>query len=497
MGFKNGRWKERGGSRATTASRPSPAGLAAEMRSPESVGDLITNAEAAVINGEAAAKKYNKSGAGSRAFQMGRKFGERAILGRGLVGAYSRGPKFGGAIFGLAKGAGRVGRVAFRRTPWGLIEAVWPLVFPAVQENYTINNGWVPVNNYDNSPSQPCVSAGGPANKYRLGSATCPSAGCFANCQTGQADGTNTDFVSGSVIATSGGLNFLYLRYRYFNGLFWRLDEVIQFWKPPSGSHNPTVTYVPASPGVTTQRLVVVEDIIAPGLPGAQALDFSRPVEWFDAISDTEQSYSVPMPSTAEYWPSPYPLDSTQTLSVPGAGQGGGSPVVVPTRPASRPPGGRYRETKWGTSRLMARLLRLSLSLTEVVDSLEAIVDAVPEEQLKKCKAAAKQRYRRNKESGEYWGARSGKMMPHEMAACIYRNLDVLDFGEAAYNLVINEIGDLFFGFQSGVLDSAIRSTGRKVTKNPFMGASLDLPGLDDEFWQRVQDHIDNMEARN
>ena len=453
--------------------RSPSTGLGAQMGSAASMGELVTYAERNVSAPQSPrANPYNKSGPGSRAWEMGKKFGQRAALGRAYIGNRGLGLR-GGHIAGLAR--------SLARSPLRFGDTARTIqLLLSVLENVT---------SYDASVYTTDLNCGSAAD-FATGLSG------FSNCNPGVvAKDTAGMSTGGSTVWTWRIVE------DYINPDFWVADPVQRFTR--------SVFDIPAfpitvGPGLVPTPINAPADFATPlptaGMPMAWAPDFSRPANEFSRRpgTETEQFYG-PLPTTGggggsqpAPLPQPVPMPGTQVVAGPPASPPLGDGVLTPPRPPRK----GTKEVKFGASKIMLRLLRLALAMTEALDDLDAIYTALPAHVRKGCKAAARQRHARNVARGEYWGTQSRGMMPHEKLQCLYNNLDALDMNHVMYNLVKTRIEDLFAGAQYGAIDKSLRSSrgmgGPTSTRQPGQAVSLDLPEFDDPFWDDVGDYIES-----
>lgn len=165
-------------------------------------------------------------------------------------------------------------------------------------------------------------------------------------------------------------------------------------------------------------------------------------------------------------------------------------PITKPGVPPSRPPGKRTKEVKFGGKPILVRVLRAVLGVTEVIDTLDALVDAIPDDKQKKCRRLARDRYWKAKNSGSQVGSLNWQMTPQEKIICVGANLDTLDLNQIYYNIIKNELEDMWAGWQYGAIDKQLQISrplgGATSTKNPFDHLPAQLPAWDDPWWDEV-----------
>lgn len=437
------------------------------------MGDLISSAEQSALR-PAGSKRYGKGSEqgyarkASRMFDMGKKIGERAVMGRYYVGLRNSGPQMGSHIM---RGMVRASRVRLDPSRFAdtfsiariLINTLTQTVGPHFSTALTCSTG--------------ATHSSGHAQFSNCGSPESVVADSSMGLQT-----------DGRTVCT-----WRYLR-PYGSPGFSYYARVQRFTKP-NGYPSETVTvsggvderFVPAS--------ALLPRVSPVGAPMGWAPQFNEPVSLFNRNNEpAEQFYSgnapwatadtgtgsavVPLPGTQVITPTPNPPTTTT-----------GNP------PPSNKPGRGRREVKFAGKKIMLRLLRLTLAIGEGLDTVAAIADAIPKDKLKECRKAARQRYYRNKAENKHWGTVNWQMMPHEQTLCIYKNLEYMDLNHVFYNVVKNQIEDLWAGWQYGLVDGAVKSGryhgGPVVTKNPFQHDPLKLPEWDDPFWDEVQDYME------
>lgn len=443
------------------------------------MGDLITGAErASPVSGKSSAK-YNGSGfkrAASPMFKTGYKLGENMVAGRMYVGLKNSGPRMGGNIYVL-------GRTIVRgvlRTPGRLLDGIKIAMVLLDTFSQHIDAQYTSSFQCGGSPT----FASGLANSFN-----CVSPKVVAKSAINQSTNARTVTV------------WQYLG-EYINTTSIYAKPVATYTKP-AGFPN-------ASVDITQNRRIIPQtasSIPWPeiGQPMANAPDFSLPQSAFDQGQQTETSYNPGNWAGTDYGVgtiTPVPLPGTQVITPTPT-----PPVVKPGDPGPSTPSGRRggrKEVKFAGSKIMLRLMRLALATGEGLDRLDAIVDAIPKKDLKECRRKARERYYRNKREGKYWGTVNWQMMPHEQAQCLYDNLEKLDLNHVFYNLVKNEIEDLWVGYQYGAIDKGLqisrRHGGPLSTKNPAEAIPMDdvlpLPDFDQDrdFWQQVEDYLEGRE---
>lgn len=449
------------------------------------MGELISGAERNALSPSksaygAGAKDYAKR-TGSRAFKTGYKLAENMVAGRMYVGLRNSGPRMGGNIItGMRNLAFRGLRFGSRVNPIDainiarvLINTLTEVAGPHYSTALSCSSGadFASGVAYFNNCTSPWVVAKSAMNKSLNARTVC------------------TWKILGDYINPS----FMYC-------------QPVNRWTKPLGYSSETVQVTGGvSPRYVPQSALL--PVTPPvGSPMSWAPDFSRPATDFPSVD--ELAYNTG-PKTGPGWPVPQPVDWTVPLP--------GTQVITPTptppvvKPGDPPPSNPFkgrgrREVKFGGKKFMLRLLRLSLALGEGVDAVNAITKAIPKERLKKCRKAARERYWRNRESGRYGPGQSNwQMTPQEQAACIYANWDKLDMNHVVYQLIKNQIEDLWAGWQYGAIDSVLKSGrgrgGGYVTKNPYEHVPLsDMPfalpdfDQDKDFWDQVEDYLEQKE---
>lgn len=169
-------------------------------------------------------------------------------------------------------------------------------------------------------------------------------------------------------------------------------------------------------------------------------------------------------------------------------------PVTKPGVPPSQRPRKGDREVKFGGKPILVRVLRAVLGVTEVIDTLDALIDAIPDDKTKQCRRLARKRYWDAKNSGRQIGSLNWQMTPQEKIICLGKNLEQLDLNEVYYNLIKNELEDMWAGWQYGAIDRELQISrphgGPTSTRNPLDHKPLKLPEWDDPFWDEVAEYL-------
>lgn len=475
MPYKNGRWvPPRSRSQTQPVYKPAPTSSPSPMASPASMGEMIRAGEQATMgspnNAVGGRNTYNRGQGYAKpksAFDMGKKFGERAALGRLLTGHVSTGPKMNGAIFGLIKSASRYANAA---------KSAWDMTNFVIGKNAKYNTK--------------AVNPGGYTLVWQ-----CQGAPHFWSSSAGP---TEAACANGSLsVLGEGAIGHSNPRARN-----------IYLWENTGARYgpNPDFFYAKASAWWTRPR-----DNPAP-MPwshtleksgtviGPQPLAVNAPTRGPYSYVDTapkpeiQTGYSQPLPTPGtnpgtQTWPYTFPLPSTQVVPVTGR------PVVTPTKTQPiEPPGRGNKQNKWNTNTLIARLGRLALQVSEGIDAVEAITKALPKDALDECKRKAAARQRQAKKEGRQYHALSRKMTPQEMMGCLAANWEQIDVGDALMELIMNQIGDMWAGFQYGAFDKALKISGREVLRTPF--EHVPMPDFrEGKFWEEVLSYLDNKES--
>lgn len=493
-----------GGGRTTTSSRTSTGGNTGfTATSPMSMGELITSAEQRLLRPTSSSSGM-RSGKYDNAMAVGQNLAERFILGRTYYGA-QRGVQVGGYL----------ARAIYRA--YRMRNGEWVNLVVQSLKTYTVNY----------PPQYNIVETCGGSPQFWASAAGWPAGNC------------GTQVVSKTAHNRSNAR-----------------ATTIYFWEDTGVDYTPSTTICrpafkinrptspPASFDVSVTRNKRVwqpsTDYIPFGTPGAWVPQMSWYHQTFqqtapDQFNSSSAPWSKPgasgtvtqtqgggetgtvittktnhLPSTQVFTP-PLTEDptvpgskprtdtdtgtkpGTDTPTVPG-NPGGGGVTTTPGVKPSNPAGPGKKEVKFGTKSILARVLRLGLGMTEVVDAIEAITEALPDKALKECRAKAKQRYRDNKRNGADWGTVNWQMTPQEQAACVFANLDQLDLNQVFYNLVKDQIEDLWYGWQFGILDKQLQISrplgGPTSTKNPFVPGAVELPEWDSPFWDEVAAYL-------
>lgn len=440
------------------------------------MGQLISSAERSALSPSRKPGGNRSSDMGygkktSRMFDMGKRIGERAVMGRYYVGLHNSGPQMGSHIM---RGMLRASQMRFDPR--------------SIMDTFSIA-------------------------RFLVGSLTTvagPHYSTSTNC------GNPETHVSGKVNWSSCSVSEWVVANADMNQSL--NARTVCTWKylrpyPP----NPAFSYFAPSKkwtkplGWAAEKVEII-DSTAPryvpstglslatppaGSPMGWAPGFSAPANHpaFNSGNAPETFYETGAPwkvgQSAFIKPAPVPLPGVQVITpTPNP------PTTTPGVGPSRQPGKRTRERKFAGKKLMLRLLRLSLAVGEGLDGLDAIYKAIPKDKSKACRKAARERYYRNKREGAGWGTVNWQLLPQEKAACIYANLDHMDLNHVFYNLVKNQIEDLWAGWQYAAIDAPIKSGrgrgGGDVTKNPYEHSPLKLPEWDDPFWDEVEDYMES-----
>lgn len=441
--------------------RPAP------MRSPASMGQLVTYAERQALSPSGGRNPYNNSSA----YNYGREFGE-------MRKRAEASKNWGRNAVGRGKGLARF----LRRFSGPMNYADNFRIVRMLVNNLIIG----PI--YDKNVYGVTIFCGGGAT-YASGVHLFNVCGESVNSKSGR-----------NVSLTATVVGFWKQKQDYINPSFFYADPHMKITR---GSTAPAF---PCSVGLTPTPVV---QAIPSGMAGHNPIPtFGQPHGWAPGLNEPVTNFDNPNETEVFNGPGPWEWDyteagdgtrslpGTQTVTPPPVGGGTWTDYV----PAPRPPRRGTKEQKFAGSKIMLRLLRLSLAMTEALDAEKAIYDALPDETKKGCAKLARQRQQRNIREGKYWGTTSRAMMPHEMALCLYHNLDQLKLDHVMYNLVKNQIEDLWAGFQYGAVDNVMRRTrqhgGPLSTKSPYRHQPLDLPDFDDPFWDEVEEWISARERK-
>lgn len=491
-----------GGSSTTTSSRSGATGSTISgMSSPMSMGDLITTAERDMLHRTPVPipKRYNQSS--DAAFAAGvaaaKRFTERAVLGRTYIGRVA-GRTTGGYIF---KSAMRLYRMNPGRYA-NFFSFALQTMHTRVPPNYTTTRNCAAgtalsgVAGFNNC----AVSV---VNGNAMGRSTTGSI-VWSWTDTGQDYGPNPKFrymLPGQEF-TRVGPNIA--------GQWVQIPKHNRVWQP---GQRYTVFGEPMAwaPGFNEPAWVFGGGVAPESFTGSDLASGT-------ATGSVTKGGGLPGPQTGtttatggitstQTLTPPVTKPGTDTSSKPGTDTKTDTPgkpappvvsppvVTTPGVPPSRPPGPGTKEVKFGGKKILVRLLRIALGATEVVDAIDAIADAIPKKQLDKCKAAAKKRYYENKRSGANWGTVNWQMTPGEQTACIAANLEHMDLNHVFYNLVRNQIGDMWAGWQYGLLDKHLQISrplgGPTSTKSPFAHGQAPLPEWGDPFWDEVASYLE------
>lgn len=431
------------------------------------MGELVSRAERSALAPRA--RESAKHGYGpktSKAFDMGKRFGERAIMGRYYVGLGNTGPQMGSHIM---RGMLRASQMRFN--PMRFTDAFG--IARMILGNLTTVAG----------PAYSTSANCGGAPTHVSGLVN------WSHCGIPEWVVANRDM--GRSLNARTVCTWKYLR-PYGPNPDFSYFAPVEKWTKPLGFGTQTVNVPLRDVPVPLTDLPTP----APGQAMSWAPGFNAPVSHpaFNTPAETYYHTGAPweVDNATKAVTATLPLPSVQVITPTPT-----PPTLTGTKPGpSRGPGRRVKERKFAGKKIMLRLLRLGLAVTEGLDALDAVYDAIPQDKKKACRKAARDRYWANKKSGAGWGTVNWQLLPQEKAACIYANLDYLDINHVFYNLIKNQIEDLWAGWQYAAIDGGLQKGrhlgGPVVTKNPYQHSPLELPEWDDPFWDEVQDYMES-----